>query len=77
MFTIGGPNTPLVAQSSFQQQRERLYRARAGRYVVVQDYDPQTPGDIPLSRGMPVEGREGHYFFAVAVNILYNDFYIA
>ena len=57
---LGGPNTPLVGQSSFQQQRERLYRAGAGKYIVVQDYDPQAPGDIPLRRGMPVEGREGH-----------------
>ena len=48
----------MMTQSAFQQQRERLYRAGAGRYVAVQDFDPQGQGDIPLRRGMPVEGKK-------------------
>ena len=37
-------------------QRERLYRAGPGRYVAVEDVEPQQSDDIPLRRGMEVEG---------------------
>jgi len=43
--------------ATFQQQRERLYRAGPGKYTAVQDVEPQQPGDLALKKGMPVEGR--------------------
>lgn len=61
----------MVNQSSFQQQRERLYRAGAGKYEVVQDVDPQVPGDIPLRRGMPVEGIYNYVQHAARVLVQY------
>ncbi len=54
-----GPNTPINRKQSFGQQRERLYRAGPGEYVAVQEVEAQQPGDIPLKRGMPVEGTRG------------------
>ena len=54
-----GPNTPQThhrRQQTFATQRERLYRAGAGRYVAVEDVEPQQGDDIPLRRGMEVEG---------------------
>ncbi len=57
-FYIGtpGPATPISRKPSFGQQRERLYRAGPGEYVAIQDMEPQQPGDIPLRKGMAVEG---------------------
>ena len=54
-----GPNTPQThhrRQPNFSTQRERLYRAGPGRYVAMEDVDPQQSEDIPLRRGMDVEG---------------------
>ena len=54
-----GPNTPHSYHKrmpAFTTQRERLYRAGPGRYIVVDDFDPQQSEDIPLRRGMHVEG---------------------
>lgn len=51
-----GPSTPKLHKQSFQQQRERLYRAGPGKYMVIQDVDAQQEGDISLKRGMSVEG---------------------
>ena len=55
-----GPNTPHLyhrRQQTFSTQRERLHRAGAGRYVAVEDVEPQQGDDIPLRRGMEVEGQ--------------------
>ena len=55
-----GPNTPLTyhrRQPAFATQRERLYRAGPGRYMAMEDVEPQQSDDISLRRGMDVEGR--------------------
>ena len=58
IFHVAGvSSTTVVTQTSFKQQRERLYRAGAGKYIAVQDFDPQAQGDIPLRKGMPVVGE--------------------
>jgi len=56
--TVGTPTlgTPKLRRPSFQQQRERLYRAGPEKYVAIQDVEAQQTGDIPLSKGMAVEG---------------------
>lgn len=41
---------------TFATQRERLYRAGPGRYVAIEDVDPQQSEDIAIRRGMEVEG---------------------
>ena len=54
-----GPNTPQSfhrRQPTFATQRERLYRAGPGRYVALEDVEPQQSDDVPLRRGMEVEG---------------------
>ena len=54
-----GANTPQThhrRQPTFATQRERLYHAGPGRYVAVEDVEPQQSDDIPLRRGMEVEG---------------------
>ncbi len=57
--TIGTPTlgTPKMKRPSFQQQRERLYRAGPEQYIVTQDVEAQQPGDLTLCKGMAVEGK--------------------
>lgn len=55
--SIGTPTVQPRNYTSFHNQRERLYRAGPGRYVVTEDVEPQQPGDLPLRRGVPVEGK--------------------
>ena len=59
MGTIG-PGLPTAQPrsglSTFQHQQERLYRTGPGNYVAVEDIEPLQPGDLPLWKGMHVEG---------------------
>ena len=56
-----GQNTPLIyakRQPAFATQRERLYRAGPGKYVATENVEPKQSDDIPLRRGMEVEGKD-------------------
>ena len=49
--------TPNFRRPSFLQQRERLYRAGPGKYVVIQDVESQQRGDLTLRKGMTIDGK--------------------
>ena len=54
-------------------QRERLYRAGPGRYIAVEDVDPQQSDDLPLRKGMEVEGVCVYlYSLDTLIIIMYN-----
>jgi len=47
---------PCSGLSTFQHQRGRLYHVGPGNYVAVEDIESLQPGDLPLWKGMHMEG---------------------